>query len=337
MTLPSRFAPEGIDVDPDLESPGKVCVVAAAPSVTPWSVCRERAALSEGGVDAVFATVASLEDAGEALTRVSQWLRIGEDTGVPVRVTASVGEIHAAKAAGDTAVVLHFQGSEPLRAGAELVGAFARLGVRVIQPTYNYRCTAGDGCCEPEDAGLSRFGRTLIGAMNQHRIAVDIAHAGLRTSLDAIACSTRPVIASHANARAVCEHPRNLPDEVIRAIAASGGVIGLCAFPSFVSAGPAPTLDQIIDHAAHIAGLVGAGHVGLGLDFADEGEEEYDFYGYDERYYPRPPWTWPRGIEWLHQCGSIPLALQARGFSPDEAAGIMGLNFLRVLATIWGS
>ena len=72
-------------------------------------------------------------------------------------------------------------------------------------------------------------------------------------------------------------------------------------------------------------------------DFADEGEEEYDFYGYDERYYPRPPWVWPRGIEWLHQCRDISQALQARGFSPDEAAGVMGMNFLRVLATIWGS
>jgi len=328
---------KGVDVKLDSVSPGEICVVAAAPSVTPWSVRRERAALQEGGVDVVFATVASLEDAGEALTRVSQWLRIGEDPAIPVRVAVSASEIHAAKAAGDTAVVLHFQGSEPLRAGAELVGAFARLGVRVIQPTYNYRGVAGDGCCEPENAGLSQFGKALIGAMNQHRVAVDIAHAGVRTSLDAIACGTRPVIASHANARAVCEHPRNLPDEVIKAVAASGGVIGLCAFPSFVSSGPAPALDQLIDHAVHIAGLVGAGHVGLGLDFADEGEEEYDFYGYDERYYPRPPWVWPRGVEWLHQCGGIALALRARGFSPDEVAGIMGMNFLRVLTTIWGS
>jgi membrane dipeptidase len=234
-------------------------------------------------------------------------------------------------------VVLHFQGAGPLCAGAELAGAFARLGVRVMQPTCNYRGLAGDGCCEPEDAGLSRFGRTLIGAMNQHRIAVDIAHAGIRTSLDAIGCSTRPVIASHANARAACDHPRNLPDEVIKAVAASGGVIGLCAFPSFVSADRPPTLDQLIDHAVHIAGLVGAGQVGPGLDFAEEGEEEYDFYGYDERYYPRPPWVWPRGIEWLHQCRSISPALQARGFTADEAAGIMGMNFLRVLTAIWGS
>lgn len=311
--------------------------MAAAPSVTPWSVRRERVLLKEGGVDAVFATVASLEGAEEALTRVSQWLRVDEDQGVPVRVAATVEEIRAAKADGETAVVLHFQGTEPVRAGAELVGAFARLGVRVMQPTYNYRGAAGDGCCEPENAGLSRFGKTLVRAMNKHRVAVDVAHAGVRTSLDAIECSTRPVIATHANARAVCDHPRNLPDEVVKAVAASGGVIGLCAFPSFVFAGPVPTLDQLIDHAVHIADLVGAAHVGLGLDFADEGEEEYDFYGYDERYYPWPPWTWPRGIEWLHQCAGISPALQSRGFSPEEAAGIMGRNFLRVLTTIWGS
>jgi membrane dipeptidase len=312
-------------------------VVAAAPSVTPWSLRRESVALRQGGVDAVFATAASLEDTGHAVTQVARWLRADEDPATPVRVATSVGEIRDAKAAGETAVVLHFQGSEPLRAGSELVGAFARLGVRVIQPTYNYRGAAGDGCCEPENAGLSRFGQALIEAMDQHRVAVDIAHAGVRTSLEAIECSTRPVIASHANARAVCGHPRNLPDEVIKAVAASGGVIGLCAFPSFVSAGPDPALDQLIDHAVHIAGLVGAAHVGLGLDFADEGEEEYDFYGYDESLYPRPPWVWPRGIEWLHQCRDIYPALRGRGFSPDEAAGIMGTNFLNVLARIWGS
>jgi membrane dipeptidase len=333
---PSAAGKEAL-VEPDRLSLDKICVVAAAPSVTPWSVRREGAALRQGGVDAVFATVASLEDTGQAVTRVAQWLRAGEDPAMPVRVAISVAEIRAAKAAGDTAVVLHFQGSAPLQPGPELVGAFARLGVRVIQPTYNYRSAAGDGCCEPENAGLSIFGRALVTAMNQHRIAVDIAHAGVRTSLEAIEASTQPVICSHANARAVCEHPRNLPDEVIKAVAASGGVIGLCAFPSFISPRPRPALDQLIDHAVHIAGLAGAEHVGLGLDFADEGEEEYDFYGYDERYYPRPPWVWPRGIEWFHQCSDISTALQARGFSKDEAAGIMGTNFLRVLARIWGS
>jgi membrane dipeptidase len=253
-------------VEPDRRD--DICLVAAAPSVTPWSLPRESVGLRQGGVDAVFATVASLEDTGQAVTQVAQWLRAGEDPAVPVRVATTVGEIREAKATGDTSVVLHFQGSEPLRGGTDLVGAFARLGVRVIQPTYNYRGAAGDGCCEPENAGLSRFGKALIKAMNQHRVAVDVAHAGVRTSLEAIECSTRPVIASHANARAVCDHPRNLPDEVIMAVAACGGVIGLCAFPAFVSARPDPAVDQLIDHAVHIAGLVGAAHIGLGLDFA---------------------------------------------------------------------
>jgi len=87
--------------------------------------------------------------AGEAVTRIGQWLRVHEDPAMPVRVTNSVAEIRAAKAAGDTAVVLHFQGCEPLRSGTDLAAVFARLGVRVIQPTYNYRGPAGDGCCEP--------------------------------------------------------------------------------------------------------------------------------------------------------------------------------------------
>jgi Membrane dipeptidase (Peptidase family M19) len=173
-------------VDPERAGSDEICLVAAAPSVTPWSVRRERGALREGGVDAVFATVASLEDTGG-----------GGDPG--------------------------------------------------------------------------------------------------------------------------------------------GGVIGLCAFPSFISTAPRPSLDQLIDHAVHIAGLAGPGHAGLGLDFPDEGEEEYDFYGYDEKYYPRPPSAWPRGIEWLHQCRDISRALAARVFSPGEAAGVMGRNFLRVLTTIWGS
>jgi membrane dipeptidase len=160
-------------------------------------------------VDAVFATVASLENTGQAVTWVAQWLRAGEDPGIPAWVATSVAEIRATSAAGDTAVVLHFQGSEPLRTGAELVEAFALLGVRVIQPSYNYRGPAGDGCCEPADAGLSWLGKALVTAVNHHRIAVDIAHAGVRTSLEAIEASTRPVIASHANAWAVCEHPRN--------------------------------------------------------------------------------------------------------------------------------
>ena len=252
-------------------------------------------------------------------------------------MATTVTGIRAAKAAGETAVVLHFQGTEPLRAGAELVGAFAGWASGSSSRPTTTGGPAGDGCWEPADAGLSRFGRALVTAMNEHRVAVDIAHGGVRTSLDAIEWSTRPVIASHANAAA---RLRPSAQSSRRGHQGRGRVWRrdrvVCLSVVRVGRGPAD-LEQLVDHAVHIAGLVGADHVGLGLDFADEGEEEYDFYGYDERHYPRPPWTWPRGMEWLDQCGDISAALRARGFSRDEVAGIMGTNFLRALTDVWGA
>lgn len=145
------------------------------------------------------------------------------------------------------------------------------------------------------------------------------------------------MILSHANARRVCESPRNVSDEVIREVAATGGVIGLCAFPAFVSSDPFPTLDRLIDHAVHIAELVGPEHLGFGFDFADEDENDYDYFGYDERHYPRPPWRWPAGISWWEEAGNIAPALSRRGFSSDDITGIMGENFMRAFEQSWGS
>jgi membrane dipeptidase len=85
-----------------------------------------------------------------------------------------------------------------------------------------------------------------------------------------------------------------------------------------VSSDRVPTLDQLIDHAVHISELVGTHHLGLGLDFADKDEDDYGYFGYDERYYPRPPWTWPAGISWWEDAGNIAPALHRRGFSDQD-------------------
>lgn len=103
-----------------------------------------------------------------------------------------------------------------------------------------------------------------------------------------------------------------------------------------MSSDPVPTLDQPIDHAVHISDLVGARHVGVGLDFADEDENDYDYFGYDERYYPRPPRTWPVGIAWWEEAANIGPALRRRGFTDDAVAGILGGNFMRAFAQSWG-
>ncbi len=231
--------------------------------------------------------------------------------------------------------MLHAQGLGAIGADAGLLECYAALGLRVAQLTYNYRNQLADGCLEPADGGLSVAGRAAVRQLNALRIVPDISHTGAASSREIINLSGQPVIASHSNARAVCDSPRNLTDDLIRAVASTGGVIGLCAFPSFVSHGR-PDVGDLARHALHIADLVGPQHAGMGLDFADEDEDDYDFYGYDERYYPRPPWTRPAGIETHAGVPSLRAALLTAGFSAPEADGILGENFLRVFDQSWG-
>jgi membrane dipeptidase len=151
------------------------------------------------------------------------------------------------------------------------------------------------------------------------------------------AASGKPVIAGHANARKVCDSLRNLSDELIKAIAATGGAIGMCAFPAFVSKKPVPTLEDLLDHVDYISGLVGVEHVGIGTDFAQENEDDYEYFGYDERVYPHPPWVYPRGLRGFADFPNITAGLKKRGYNDDQVTGILGENFLRVFEKVWGS
>jgi membrane dipeptidase len=330
-------------LEPDGEPAGEaetslaqpVCIDGCATGISPRTFKAESPGLRRGGVQAGLVTTAALETTEASIGAVSAWWRAARRAPDEVRVVTSVVELRSAVAAGVFAAILHFQGTVPLGTDVELVDAFHRLGVRVMQPTYNYACPVGDGCLEERDAGLSTFGRKVVERMQQVGIAVDVSHAGRRVCLQAVELARVPVIASHANARMVWDSPRNLDDEVIDKIAATGGVIGLCAFPGFVSADPGPTLDQLLDHAVYIADRVGPEHLSLGTDFIDENEDDYEYYGYDPRFYPRPPWNWPSGLSWWPDVANLGPALQGRGFSEAEAAGVLGENLLRALDAAW--
>lgn len=314
-----------------------LCLDAAVPALSVRDLPAQGARLRRGGVDAALVTVASVEPPALAVQALAEWWQAHDDPTQPIAVATDVAAVRRIAATGDVAVLLHLQGTDPLGGSLELLDAYRRLGVRVIQLTYNYACAAGDGCLEERDGGLTAFGRQALARMQALGIAVDLSHAGERTCLDALQITSAPLLATHANARAVCDSPRNLSDAVIDAIAATGGVIGACAFRAFVSDADAPTIDDVAAHIVHIAERVGPEHVGLGLDFADEDEADYDYYRYDERYYPRPPWTWPTGLSWWEDVGNLREVLRARGFSGPEVDGIMGENFLAALDRIWAA
>ena len=146
------------------------------------------------------------------------------------------------------------------------VRIFFQLGSRMMHLTYNRRNMIGDGCAEPANAGLSDFGRSAIKEMNRVGVIVDCAHSGWQTSLEAAQVSQRPMVASHSACAAINEHHRCKPDSVIRAIADTGGYIGICAVPAFL--GGQGDISSLLDHIDHVVRGFGADHVAIGTDVA---------------------------------------------------------------------
>ncbi len=313
-----------------------VVIDAACPLVNPREIGRRLPELRRGGVTCAVSTVASIEGAHEALYAVASWYPKLRERAGDLRFAMTATDIETAKRSEQVAVVMQFQGGTPLEYNVNLVEAFYRLGVRVIQLTYNERSPLGDGCTERTDSGLSDIGLQVIAEMNRLGIVVDLSHVGYRTSMEAIQASTAPAVFSHSNAKAVCDSPRNIADDQIRAVAAGGGVVGVNAFPAFVSNDQPPTVEHLLDHIDYMVRLVGDDHVGLGFDFSTETEEDYEYFKYKTTVYPRPPWIYPTGIDGFEKIPNVTRGLVARGYTADAVRKIIGGNFLRVFRQVWG-
>jgi len=182
---------------------------------------------------------------------------------------SSASDLLEAKRSGRLAIIYGFQDTTPLGEDLDRLDTFRALGLRIVQLTYNKRNLVGDGCLEPGNAGLSRFGNALVERMNATAMLIDLSHCGQRTTEEAIAASKRPVAITHSGCNAVYAHPRNKNDDTLRRLAARGGVIGIYHMPYLRSAGP-PTSDDVIAHIEHALDVwfVGRGPGG-GLGNAD--------------------------------------------------------------------
>ena len=143
---------------------------------------------------------------------------------------------------------------------------FYQLGIRMMHLTYQRRNMIGDGCAEKANAGLSDFGRAVIAEMNRVGVIPDCAHSGWQTSLEAAQVSEKPVVASHTTCAKLHPHIRSKPDEVIKAIAATGGYVGICCISRFLRG--RGDINALLDHVDHVVKTVGADHVTLGTDVA---------------------------------------------------------------------
>lgn len=257
-----------------------------------------------------------------------------------------VADILEAKRTGGIAVMIGFQNATHLQRDLANVEFFYNLGIRQMQLTYNSLNALGAGCTERVDAGLSDFGVEVVEKMNELGMIVDVSHTGVRSTMDAIEVSGTPVLFTHANCRALCDNPRCKTDEQIRALAARGGVMGITTVNFFVSKKPRSTLDDFIDHIAHVADLVGIDYVGIGTDSSIGGwrvsfpteQAFWDFHAQFE-FKPEVDVRWPPFIEELDRPEKMHIIaerLEQRGFSGSEVAQVMGGNFLRVYEEIMG-
>ncbi|MGQ9647487.1 MAG: dipeptidase [Thermodesulfobacteriota bacterium] len=290
--------------------------------------------LQEGGITVAMSTVASNDQFRSAIDKIIAFYERFENDNRLLFVT-QVNDIYRAKKEGKVGVGFHFQNSRPIEYEAELLDVFYKLGVRVIQLTYNEKNMVGDGCTELTDCGLSKFGKKIIERMNKLGMVVDLSHVGFKTSMEAMEVSKDPVIFSHSNAWQVCPSKRNLKDEQIKALAKKKGVIGMNIYPGFVKKNN-PTLNDLLDHVDYIADLVGTDYIGIGFDFSTPGDlKSYKYWGYEPDTYLIPPWTHPKNIEDISKAPNFTKGLVSRGYSEQDIKKILGENFIRVFKEVW--
>ncbi|MHC4872968.1 MAG: dipeptidase [Planctomycetota bacterium] len=307
------------------------------------------AAISSSGVNCMVQTVAEGKNREEDIKRMAAFRQIARIFRKTIAQVGSVNEINEAVETGRVAQIWSVNG--PPLTGSMIdrdeefswVEAWYNLGVRLMHMTYNRRNVVGDGCSEPADAGLSDFGRELIARLNNLGIIVDVPHAGNQTTVDAAKASGKPVMASHTGAKGVFNHMRCKSDEAIKAIAESGGMLGVYALPRLL--GPNATLNTLLDHVDYIARIAGVEYVGIGTDTCYQGRWPDNVSRYEKSRFTSRWWgNWkpdnnPLPFSDEAAVGSLawtnwPLftvGLVMRGYSDSDIEKILSGNFLRIL------
>lgn len=295
-----------------------------------------------GGATVAAPTVASRHSPGETLAAIGKWhawIDRSRDRLLHIR---TVDDIRCAKAQGKLGVLFAFQDSTPVEWDLTRLHMYYALGVRMIGLCYNFRNRVGDGSGERSDAGLSRFGEAVVREMNRVGIVVDCSHTGYRTTMDAIDVSSKPPVFSHSNPRKLCDNGRNIWDDQARAVAAKGGLVGLGAFPAFVTREPSPTIEHWLDQMEYWIQLIGVDHVGIGLDhFRGATMVPADYKAYLDTFvwyeadYPAPPYPYPAGMEDASKLPNITEGLLRRGYSDRDVVKVLGENWMRVFEANW--
>ena len=296
-------------------------------------------------------SLAGADATAAVLEQVELVHRLTETYPADLALATTAGGARAGFEGGRVASLLGAEGGHCIAGSLGVLRVLARLGVRYLTLTHNLNTGWADSATDqPVHGGLSDFGREVVREMNRIGMLVDLSHVAATTMRDALATSSRPVVFTHSSCRTVTDHPRNVPDDVLAALATNGGVCMVTFVPSFVSpaaaewdrelqvgmaaAGvdhrdlyartafekawtgrpcPRATLADVVAHVEHARAVAGVDHIGLGGDF--DGTPEL-----------------PVGLEDVSCYPALFAALLERGWSDGDCAKLAGVNALRALA-----
>ncbi len=304
--------------------------------------------MHHGGVSAVHATICYHENFRETVANIARWNHWFEQYPELIVHGKTAADVKQAHADGRTAIIFGLQNCSPIEDDYALIEIVHTLGARFMQLSYNNQSLLATGCYEAEDPGITRFGKQAIREMNRVGLVIDMSHSAERSTLEAIELSQRPIAITHANPSFWHPALRNKSDDVLRALGESGGMLGFSLYPHHLRNAGDCTCDDFCGMIARTADLMGLDHIGIGSDLCqdqpdaivewmrvgrwskviDYGEGSKDNAGFP----PQPEWFENN----LHLVNLIE-GLTAAGFSDEDAANIMGGNWLTFFEKSFGA
>jgi len=258
-------------------------------------------------------------------------------------IATSSTDIHQAQESGGHTVLEYHQPTGGLARDITVLEEAYLKGRRVQSITYNLSDFVGCGCTERVDHGLTYYGVEVVNKCNELGMVVDLSHTGPMTTYDTCKISLYPVIANHTGSETVYKHQRNKSDEELRAIADTGGIIGVYAVPFFLTDDPKATINHMLNHIDYIVNLVGWEHVGIGTDWINTGTKDFIESIFEVEAQASIGFRPEHNINTRHNLigfddardfPNITRGLIARGYSDEQIKGILGENFLRVFKSV---
>ena len=292
----------------------------------------------EASLDAVHVTIVYHEDYDELLERVNEWNAHFKDNKDLIFHGKTFKDIEKAHQEKKTAIFFGFQNCSPIEDDINLIEKVHQLGCKFMQLTYNNQSLLATGCYEKIDSGVTNFGKEVIKEMNKVGIVIDMSHSAEKSTFDAIEISEKPIAITHANPLFWHKAIRNKSDDLLKALAQCGGMIGLSLYPHHLKDGTNCNLDNFCEMVAKTAEMIGVKNIGIGSDLCLKQPDTV------VEWMRNGTWTktknygegtksksgFPKQPDWFKDARgfkNLEKGLKKTGFSQIEVEGILGNNW----------